>query len=141
MHQLLTSLRRFVASLRPIAAVSPSAWVSHREWPVRLCPLIPRGHLSMCPHWAASLFTLNSSRRFSPVAYRDAGASHDPQLRALQNYRINVDRASGRSPQKQDRRRFQIRISSDRHLGLRQRSASLGRGSSRWEVGLPAPCT
>jgi integrase len=34
-----------------------------------MCPLIPRGHLSMCPHRAASLFTLNSSRRFSPAAY------------------------------------------------------------------------
>jgi hypothetical protein len=27
----------------------------------------------MCPHWAASLFTLNSSRRFSPVAYAEYG--------------------------------------------------------------------
>ena len=30
----------------------------------RKCPSIPRGHLSMCPHRAASLFTLTSSRRF-----------------------------------------------------------------------------
>lgn len=35
----------------------------------RKCPFIRRGHLSMCPRRAASLFTLNSSRRFRPVAY------------------------------------------------------------------------
>jgi hypothetical protein len=50
------------------------AWVSHQGWPARMCPSIPRGHLSMCPHRAASLFTLASSRRLSPVAYvKEAG--------------------------------------------------------------------
>jgi len=41
MPQLLTSLQRFVASLRPIAAVSLLAWVSHQEWSARMCPFIP----------------------------------------------------------------------------------------------------
>src|SRR5439155_18951622 len=38
--------------------------------------LSPRGHLSMCPQRAASLFTLTSSRRFSPVAYGNSGYRH-----------------------------------------------------------------
>jgi hypothetical protein len=41
MPQLLTSLQRFVASLRPIAAVSLLAWVSHQECSARMCPFIP----------------------------------------------------------------------------------------------------
>jgi len=43
--------------------------------PARKCPLIPRGHLSMCPQRAASLFTLTSSRRFTPVAYSGTSAA------------------------------------------------------------------
>ena len=40
-HQTLTSLQRFVASLRLIAAVSLLASVSHQGWPARMCPFIP----------------------------------------------------------------------------------------------------
>src|SRR6266478_5686392 len=41
MPRPLTSLRRFVASLRPLAAVSLLAWVSQQGWPARMCPSIP----------------------------------------------------------------------------------------------------
>jgi len=51
------------------AAVSLFAWVSHQGWSARKCPSIPRGPLSMCPHRAASLFTVTSFRRFRPYAY------------------------------------------------------------------------
>src|SRR5208283_1199951 len=40
---------------------------------VRKCPLIPRGHLAMCPLPVASLITHTSSRRFRPDAYLEPG--------------------------------------------------------------------
>src|SRR5260370_34177314 len=62
------SLRRFGAFLRPFSAASWCDWKSQSP-PARKCPFIPRGHLSMCPERAASLFALISSRRFRPDAY------------------------------------------------------------------------
>src|SRR6267143_4716665 len=47
--RLLTSLGRFVASLRPIAAVSLFAWVTHQGWPARMCPSIPSWTLPDVP--------------------------------------------------------------------------------------------
>jgi len=67
--RLPTSLRRFVAFLRPIFSASfLPAW---RPQPssARMCPLTPRGHLAMCPQMAASLITHTSSTRFRHDAY------------------------------------------------------------------------
>src|SRR6266446_5921982 len=49
MPRPLTSLRRFVASLRPLAAVSLLAWVSHQGWSARMCPSIPSWTLPDVP--------------------------------------------------------------------------------------------
>ena len=66
---LLTSLRRFVAFLRPIFSASfLPGWRPPRS-SARMCPLTPRGHLAMCPQTAASLITHTSSTRFRPDAY------------------------------------------------------------------------
>src|ERR1700747_1150313 len=45
----VTSLQRFVASLRMISAVSFLAWVSLQEWAVRMCPSIPSWKLIDVP--------------------------------------------------------------------------------------------
>src|SRR5246127_1005454 len=45
----VTSLQRFVASLRMISAVSFLAWVSLQQWPVRMCPSIPSWTLPDVP--------------------------------------------------------------------------------------------
>jgi hypothetical protein len=68
--RLPTSLRRCVAFLRPTFSASfLPGW--RPQWSsARMCPLIPRGHLAMCPHPAASLITLTSSTRFRPDVYR-----------------------------------------------------------------------
>src|ERR1700722_9502634 len=67
--RLPTSLRRCVAFLLPTFSASfLPGW--RLQWSsARICPLIPRGHLAMCPHPAASLITLSSSTRFRPDAY------------------------------------------------------------------------
>src|ERR1035438_3696573 len=68
---LLTSLQRFVAFLRPIFSASLlPGWRPQRS-SARKCPLIPRGHLAMCPQPAASLITHTSSTRFRPDAYEN----------------------------------------------------------------------
>src|ERR1700676_1580952 len=68
------SLRQFGAFLRSFSAASLCDWKSQSP-PARKCPFIPRGHLSMCPQRAASLFILNSSRRPCDDAYV-ASANH-----------------------------------------------------------------
>src|ERR1700722_8418074 len=69
---LLTSLRRFVAFLRPIFSVSfLPGWRSPQS-SARMCPLIPRGHLAMCPQPAVSLFIHTSYRRSRHDAYLTA---------------------------------------------------------------------
>ncbi len=66
---LLTSLRRFVAFLQPIFSVSfLPGWRPQRS-SARMCPLIPRGHLAMCPQPAVSLFIDTSYTRFRHDAY------------------------------------------------------------------------
>src|ERR1700740_2612081 len=71
--RLLTSLRRFVAFLRPIFSASfLPGWRPQRS-SARMCPRIPRGHLAMCPRPAASLITHTSSSRFSHEAYEGWG--------------------------------------------------------------------
>src|SRR6202051_5116944 len=72
--RLLTSLRRFVAFLRPIFSASfLPGW--RPQWSsARMCPLTPRGHLAMCPHLVASLITLTSSTRFRPDSYENSRA-------------------------------------------------------------------
>src|SRR5260221_11446910 len=91
MHRLLTSLRRFAAFLRLISAASLPDWRSP-SLPARRGPLIPRGHLLMCPQRAASLFIFNSSRRFTPSAYalshpiaaeRDSRQAYPPLYRTV----------------------------------------------------------
>src|SRR5580700_11610279 len=72
-HRLLASLGRFATFLRLISAVSFRGLQSQSP-PAPKCPLIPRGHLLMCPQRRASLFILISSRRFLPDAYRQAEA-------------------------------------------------------------------
>jgi hypothetical protein len=66
--QLLTSLRRFVVSLRLIFSASLPGSQPQRP-SARKYPLIPRGHLAMCPQPAASLIIHTSSTRFRPDAY------------------------------------------------------------------------
>jgi hypothetical protein len=70
---------------------------------------------------------------------RGADSRHETQLRTLRSYRINVDRPSGHSPQKQVRRRFWIQIRNDRYP--RENSDSSGRGCSRWDLRLPVSGT
>src|SRR5208337_2624381 len=67
-HRPLDSLRRFGTFLRLISSASLLGCQSHPS-SVRKCPLIPRGHLAMCPLPVASLITHTSSRRFRPDAY------------------------------------------------------------------------
>src|SRR5208337_4192803 len=67
-HRPLDSLRRFGTFLRLISSASLLGCQSHPS-SVRKCPLIPRGHLAMCPLPIASLITHTSSRRFRPDAY------------------------------------------------------------------------
>jgi hypothetical protein len=67
--RLLTSLRRFVASLRPIAAVSPFALGVSSRMACSDVSIYSPCKLIDVPTSAASLFILRSSRRFMPVAY------------------------------------------------------------------------
>src|SRR6266436_5631918 len=99
MPQPLTSLRRCGVSLRPTSAASFPAW--HSQSPAaRMCPLIPRGHLAMCPQPEASLFTPTSSRRFRPVAYAERSSNSPclpPTLPPLP-IRREIPRRSPQSP-------------------------------------------
>jgi len=78
-HRPLMSLRRFGAFLRPFSAACRCDWKSQSP-PARKCPFIPRGHLSMCLPRAASLFTLNSSRRPCDDAYPSASPRFRPGI-------------------------------------------------------------
>jgi len=75
-HRLLASLGRFATFLRLISAVSFRGLQSQSP-PAPKCPLIPRGHLLMCPQRRASLFILISSRRFLPDAYNTTAGALD----------------------------------------------------------------
>src|SRR6202167_1861490 len=66
---LLTSLRRFVGFLRPIFSVSFSPGWRPQRSSAQMCPLIPRGHLAMCPQPAVSLFIHTSYTRSRHDAY------------------------------------------------------------------------
>src|SRR5436190_2479562 len=72
MHRPLKSLRRFVASLRLIAAVSLIAWCLIKNGLLGCVHLSPRGHFPMCPQcpqWISSSPTLILSKRSRPDAY------------------------------------------------------------------------
>src|ERR1700722_16468696 len=87
--RLLTSLRQFVAFLRPIFSVSFLPGWRSQQSSARMCPLIPRGHLAMCPQPAVSLFIHTSYRR----SRHDAYTHHDMETQAVEfRMRIGPDK-------------------------------------------------